>query len=111
MKKIIMKEVTFCDKCKEEDSYPDTCLCCGTQMCSTCAEKHGIEYPHSVYCSGSGDGFYCKPCDAKLTASGTDMLHKAYQVIQSLRSELEDWSRAFKQRAKAAETLVKTLAK
>lgn len=111
MKKTINKEVRFCDQCGKEDSYPDACLCCGAEMCYDCKEKHGVYYTHAIYCSGSGDGFYCKPCDQKLTADGNDKLHLAYRAIKSLKDELEGWSVAFRKRQEAADKAVKALAR
>lgn len=106
MKRTIQKEVHFCDQCGKEDSYPTACMGCGTEMCGQCQNKHGKAYTHAVYCSGSGDGFYCNPCDAKLTAAGDDKRHNAYRAIKSLRYELEAWSIDFKKRQEAAEKAV-----
>jgi hypothetical protein len=103
MKKTIKKEVRFCDKCGKEDSYPTACMKCGIEMCYECQEQHGKSYNHGIYVSGSGDGFYCKPCDLTLTESGRDKRHNAYLAIKSLSDELEAWSANFKARQKSAE--------
>ncbi len=108
MKKTIKKEVRFCDKCGKEDSYPTACLACGTEMCYDCQTKHGVSYSHAVHFQGSGDGFYCKPCDAKLTARGSDKQHNAYLAIKALRDEEDTYWANFKKRAEAAEAKVKS---
>ncbi len=106
MKKTIQKEVKLCDKCGKEDSYPGACVCCGVEMCYECQREHGKSYNHAVYFQGSGDGFYCLPCDAKLTAEGKDKRHNAYRAVKSLKDELEAWHADFKRRQEAAEKAV-----
>lgn len=106
MTKTIEKEVRFCDKCGNEDSYPTACMGCGTEMCNACQSKHGKRYSHAVYFSGTGDGFYCNPCDAKLAAAGNDKRYNAYLAIKSLKDELDAWQIAFKKRQEAAEIMV-----
>lgn len=111
MKKTIKKEIHLCDKCGNEADYPYRCMTCGTEFCYTCREMHGVTYNHAVHCSGSGDGFYCKSCDAKLSRLGTDKLHNAYRVVKSLRGEINSWHEAFTTRKEAAENAVKALVK
>ena len=108
MKKIVQKEVHVCDKCGKE-TYPDPCLGCGTEVCYECQPKHGKNYRHSVYFQGSGDGFYCSPCDTKLTEGGTDARHNAYCAVKSLKDELEAWHTDFKRRQEKAEDALKSL--
>ena len=98
MKKTIKKEVLSCDRCNKENYYLTPCMLCGEEMCSDCREKHGKNYNYGVYVCGSGDGFYCKPCDAKLTKSGDDKRHNAYRAD-------------FRKRQKAAEDQVKALSR
>ena len=109
MRKTIKKEVLICDKCGKEDSHLGACMKCGTEMCYECTRKHGKSYNHAVHFQGCGDGFYCNPCDAKLTNAGTDKLHNAYRAIKSLRDELEVWSNDFKKRKEEAEKAVESL--
>lgn len=109
MKKMIQTEVIVCDKCGAQESYMNECMTCGTEFCYECWKKHGKEYSHGVYLRGSGDGYYCNPCDAKLTKSGADKRHSAYRVIESLRSELEAWTTDFKGRQEKAEKALKTI--
>lgn len=111
MKRTISKEVVCCDKCYTEIGYSNPCMSCGAELCYECKKKHGVEYNHAVYFSGSGDGFYCNPCDVKLTKSGKDKRHNAYLAVKSLRDELEAWSVNFKSRQLVAEDVVKRLAK
>lgn len=107
MKKTITQEVNVCDKCGAASWH--TCLRCGTEMCYECAKTQGIEYSFAIYFRGSGDGFYCKPCDNALTASGEDKRHNAYATIRSLRLELESWETGFKRRKDAAEAALQQL--
>lgn len=109
MKKTIQKEVHLCDKCGAEESYMNACRTCDTEMCYECWQKHGKEYAHGVHVRGSGDGYYCNPCDAKLTKSGADKRHAAYRVIESLRSELKSWFDDFQRRQTKAEKALKDL--
>lgn len=108
MTKTIEKEVRFCDKCGKEESYPTVCMGCGTEMCYACQTKHGKRYSHAVYFSGTGDGFYCNSCDAKLTAAGNDKRHNAYLAIKLLKDELEAWTIAFRKRQEVAEAAAKS---
>jgi len=107
MKKTIQKEVQFCDKCGKESAYQTACMKCGMEMCFDCKQKHGKKYDHAIYFQGSGDGFYCIACDAKLTVTGTDKRHNAYRAIKALKDELEAWHTDFKLRQEVAENNVK----
>ncbi len=102
MKKIIQKEVILCDVCGAEVPYADTCLCCGTEHCHSCARTHGKEYRHGVYMMGSGDGYYCNICEPVLTA-GNDPLLLAYKHIGELRNEEAVFRAGFKLRCEEAE--------
>lgn len=108
MKKTVSKEVQFCDGC-ETESYCDACLGCGIEMCYSCREKHGRTYNHAIFFQGSGDGFYCNICDAKLSFSGADHRHTAYLAIKSLRDELEAFNTDFERRRKVAEKALESL--
>lgn len=108
MKKTVEKETTFCDVCGKEYPYCDVCLSCGKEVCHECAKTEGVEYKHSVWASGSGDGFYCNECDSKLKKTG-DKLHAAYRKIVSLRNEQEGFYKDFKARGDKAEADLKKL--
>jgi hypothetical protein len=108
MKKVIEKETEFCDVCGKEETYPHKCLNCGKEICYKCAKTEGIEYKHSVWASGTGDGFYCNACDLKLKTTG-DKLHTAYRKIVSLRNEQDGFYKDFRERAEKAEADVKKL--
>ena len=108
MKKIIEKEVIFCDQC-EKEKYVSKCLYCGVEHCFECAKSHGEEYPHAVYFSGSYDGYYCHSCNSELTRSRADTLHNMYSEIKRLRAESVGWSLDFKARSNKAETKLKSL--
>lgn len=108
MKKTISKEVSFCDQCGKE-TYVAACQCCGVDHCWECRKEYGTEYTHAVCVSGSGDGYYCKMCDRKLSNSGSDPLHNAYSEIASLRKESNLWNSDFRIRSTHAEEFLKRL--
>lgn len=108
MKKNVSKEVSFCDRCGKE-AYVEVCLCCGVEHCWECRKGQGVEYTHAIGFSGSGDGYYCKTCDNKLSASNSDPLHNAYSAIADLRSESKLWYLDFKTRSDHAEQVLKQL--
>ncbi len=95
MKKLITKEVQFCDGCGAE-AYCEKCLGCEKEHCWQCRKPLGVEYSHSVGFSGSGDGYYCASCDINPKIEATP-LHRAYIAISLLRREskrfYEDWLR------------------
>ena len=110
MKKTIQKETHFCDACGKEEFYIDHCLSCGKEHCYQCKKTEGREYRHGVYIMGTGDGYYCRPCDTKLAKSKDD-LHEAYQNIAKLREECDKWNADFEARKEAAEAHLRSLAK
>ena len=87
MKKIIKKEMYVCDICTSSDSIYTHCKECGKDFCYECRKDNTVEYPHSVHCTGSGDGTYCNQCDAKLKKSGNNELYNWYQKIKRLRAK------------------------
>src|SRR3990167_9151184 len=103
MKKSITIDAHYCDQCDNKQDHMDTCQACGTEHCYECQKTHGKTYMHSCCCSGSGDGYYCKVCDDKLTATGTNARHTAYRLIESLRHESEAWCDDFEKRRTEAE--------
>ncbi len=109
MKKTIKKEVCLCDKCEKEDVCLYVCMACKTEMCHECKKKHAKSYGDGVYFTGSHEGVYCNPCDAKLTTTGTDKRHNAYRAIKSLNDEQEAWRTDFEKRRQAAEDALETL--
>jgi hypothetical protein len=111
MKKTITREVDFCDKCEREECYLTRCLRCGMEVCYQCVDKVGVKYEHGVYVSGSGDGFYCRPCDIALYESNDDALHLAYRAVLTLRNEVTAFGKDFKRRQEVAEAHVDLLAR
>ena len=109
MKKTVAVEKATCDVCGEDAPYGE-CDECGRDYCYDCRKTRTKEYPHSVYCTGSGDGRYCIECDAALIREG-DEKHKAYRQIAFLRAEADLWGTNFKQRYEAAEKTLKALQK
>lgn len=108
MKKIVSKETSFCDKCGKE-TYVTKCNNCDKEHCWECRKIEGIEYTHSVHCSGSGDGYYCNLCDAELRKAKTDELHNSYLTIQRLRDESENFYKDWNNRVKLADEKAKEL--
>ena len=108
MKKAIQIEATFCDQCGKQD-YVQKCLGCGIEHCWECAKTHGVEYQYSLYCSGSGAGYYCNVCNEKFLRNGDNNLHTAYLKIYNLRNEEKLFNTGFQTRAKNAEGVLKKL--
>lgn len=78
-----------CDICGG-DAYKWTqCLSCGKDLCPTSTETnpHSVRYAHAVGFSGGGDGYYCIPCDIRLSEDRSDPLHQAYVAIRDYRDE------------------------
>ena len=111
MKKIIQKEVSYCDSCGKEDIYVRACENCGIEHCYECRKLYGKEYDHAVTVSGSVNGYYCKKCDAELTKTNENELHNAYCHIQSLSDEAVGWGVNFRRRSKEAEAHLEALLK
>lgn len=110
MKKTAECVIYVCDQCGAESQYRhDACKACGVEHCYACQKTHGVEYPHGVHLRGSGDGYYCKPCDAQLTKEGKDEVHSAYRAIHILRAEQEAYYTDFKRRQEIAEKRLKEL--
>ena len=108
MKKRIDKEVTFCDGCKKE-TYITACLTCGVEYCWECRRVLGVEYKHSCYASGSGDGYYCNGCHYVLLKQAGNKLFNAYRLIANLRRENELFYDDWKKRSDKAESDLKHL--
>lgn len=111
MKKTVTREVTCCDNCGKEQDYPTRCLRCGKEVCWQCADKVGVKYEHGVYVSGSGDGWYCRPCDITLYERESDALYEGFRAVKALREEMQAWGADFQRRQKAAEAHLETLAR
>ena len=102
MKKSILKEVTFCDCCDKE-GYVVQCIRCGIEHCWKCRESQGKNYTYSVWCSGSGDGYYCNECDEVLMKTEKSELHSAYVNINNLKKERIKLLKDIDSRCKLAE--------
>jgi hypothetical protein len=96
-----------CDSCGKQAPYVQTCLKCGAEHCHLCDDTQGVRYSHGVHFGGSGDGYYCKPCDRELLKNGADELHTAFVLVESLRQEEKRFSKDFRRRADEAEAAVK----
>jgi len=104
MKKVVTEPVEKinCDFCGGEAYEWNHCLNCGKHLCYDCIKTFGKKYSHGVYISGSGDGLYCKECDARLIGTNNP-LHTAYRAIDSLSNEYRAWSENFEKRRTTAE--------
>ena len=93
-----------CDCCGYEDRFMDSCMSCKKDLCVRCWRLPGNAiYPHSITFSGSGDGYYCSDCDAKLTSDGTDKKHNLYREIAWLKKEAREFNISLGKRARIAE--------
>ena len=108
MKKTITIEAPFCDHCNLH-TYVAPCLRCKTEHCWHCQEKLGVTYCFSTYGSGTGDGYYCRPCDILLCESKNDAIHNAYTEIRLLRQENVDFLADWRLRAEKVEAELKKL--
>jgi len=108
VRKTISKEVEFCDRCGDEFNFGRSCMVCGAEFCSSCGDEI-IKYSHGVFVGGSGDGHYCKKCDAQLRAEASDPLFNAYQKIKEITQEYVEAQEIFKKKSKAAEAEVERL--
>jgi len=106
MKKTIPQEVTFCDCCSEQITYPHTCDHCGKEYCYHCSKEKTITLNHAVYFEGTGDGCYCKECGDILIGK-KDPRIMAFLKIRDLRVERDMWNVDFERRRKDAEETVK----
>lgn len=98
-------DVAVCDFCGENDDCYSHCEDCKKDVCYDCEKTRGVEYAHSVYCTGSGDGWYCSACDA---ISKTKK-HTAYMSIRSLILESRAFYDDFRKRSDAADAALKKL--
>lgn len=107
MKKEVFKQVHFCDKCGKEE-YVYRCMGCGSEFCFDCMKESMIEYHHAVNFSGSGDGLFCKICDASPPPMVAD-LWWAYRQVKRLKKEAKAFYDSLDKRSKAAEAEVEKL--
>ncbi len=108
MKRQVMVPETICDVCKEQSAH-EQCLGCGADTCYLCQKTSGVGYNHAVSFCGSGDGYYCHACDARLRESGKDKLHSAYMEIAAIREERQAFFKKSHEAADVAEEALKRL--
>lgn len=87
-----------------------SCTECGQHFCDDCGKTHIRTYHHSVWCQGSGDGYYCNACDEWPRNQG-NAKHSAYCKIAALYFEYKSWINDFKRRAEVAEEELERLQK
>ncbi len=107
MKRLVNKEMDFCDVCGGESNQWNVCQSCGKNICYKCKPFNAKEYRHSVYCSG-GNRLYCLECDQRLSKAG-DNKWRAYKLIESLGNEAKGFDDDFQKRATKAESDLKSL--
>jgi hypothetical protein len=107
-KKTVTIDADVCDSCGAQ-TYVTPCLKCGVEHCWECKDKLGRNYSHGIHVSGSGDGYYCNPCDTELSRSGADPLHNAYVEIRQVRADGEAFYQRFKVLGEQAEAKLKAL--
>ncbi len=111
MKKLINKEVIFCDRCNKEVEYSAECVSCGSEFCYDCSKKIGKTFSAGVFYSGSGDSYFCHTCIQNIPPEMTS-LFAAYIRIQALRQEQKTmWEDFDKRRNNAEEELQQLLKK
>lgn len=94
--------VFICEECGKEFDYEHyKCLGCGRSVCFDCRETLK-EYHSVLFHAGSGDGYFCPKCDST-PPDRVRVLHEAYRVIESLRSESKSWNEEFRRRTNKAE--------
>jgi hypothetical protein len=110
MRKKVEKEIKICDCCGSDDCVFNECTSCGKHFCYECNKKRhvGKEFAHSVYCSGSGDVYFCIGCLSEPTPRTAEILD-AYQTVQRLRAENAAWYEDFKARSDKAEAEVRKI--
>jgi hypothetical protein len=109
MKKIVAKEISFCDICKKPMDFGYDCAECGIEFCYECHKDRMIGYSAGVGWGGSGDIHYCKKCHDKLITSANDPIFEAYRKIFDLGQEGKRFYDDYKIRCNAAEKNLKKL--
>lgn len=102
------KTVTYrrCDFCDEHEAHYQ-CDGCEKDVCYECRERVGITYIHSLFCHGTGDGFYCHKCDETCKSE----LHDAYRHMRTLRRTVDDVLTRVRAQAKEVEAKIVRLRK
>lgn len=107
MKKTKQIEYEACDIC--EDHAYDICRSCGKSFCLPCGKMQGVEYKHSLFCGGTGDGYYCHKCNTEKLKQGNDPLFNCYVHIKTLRHQYEVTIKELEEAGKRAEESLKRL--
>ena len=112
MKKIVEREVIFCNFCESDNSVYYHCNGCGKDFCYKCQNKKAVgqKFAHAVHFSGSCDCFLCMDCLANPTPETKEIL-AGYLKIQQLRNEAKSWNDDFDKRCKTAEAEVNKIVK
>lgn len=108
MKRKITIDELVCDFCGKNKNVYDHCLSCEKHICLDCSENVGEDFKHGVHFSGSGDGYFCNSCMAKMPERFQPIFF-AYLKIKQLRNEEGLWWKDFQNRSKEAETNLERL--
>ena len=110
MKKQKTIEVDICDFCGTDEQIYNCCLGCGKHACYECVSKKkvGVKYSHSVWASGSGDGFFCNQCATTPSTKIANLL-RAFLRIAALRTESKAFGEDFTKRGEEAGAYLKSL--
>ena len=101
MKKMVEKELTFCDEC-DKGEYVYKCMGCGSEYCYDCRKLLLKEYNQSVYFTGGGNGYFCKDCDIDPPVR-IKKIHSLYKAVEMLKNEINGYYKEFEVRQKEAE--------
>ena len=111
MKKIVSKEMLFCDNCDKEESYMYSCAICGIEYCHECGKDRYVKYSAGVVWGGGDDIRYCNVCHEKLLQNNNDPVFKAYRKINYLKNERDRFYEYHTKKCDAAEAALKKLIK
>lgn len=110
MKKMINKEVAFCDGCGKEREYGPICFICKDEFCYDCSKTHGTKLSEGIHHSGGKDLFICKTCEAKILSATTVQknAYYAYLHLQKLRCDYNSFYEQFNKLQDEAESNAKS---
>lgn len=105
MRKIVEREVTLCDTCKEEDVIT-ACMRCGKEDCFDC-QKHGLELINGIY--GYSKRYYlCPNCIEPMSKEPTE-LYLALKAIKDFSRKQEVIGRELKLEAEKLMSQIKSV--
>lgn len=109
MKREILKELHFCDRCGKEIPFIRKCINCGRELCYECSEKEMNGYQERI-CFPGYDMYICKKCEENPNPKIIDIL-EAYRKVKELIDEDKKWHEDWKRRVEDAENNLKDVLK